>query len=204
MSKGLKKNIKYMLHREILEMVERWLENDEGKIVSYTNFYNKNDLYLFGNLLGDKENEIKINVKPYFQQLIDLKYDTYLQKVLSATLWQYILQGKMKYLIQETPPCQKDKQISENDQLLKSYIDCTRMGVTDAYFRGGNFAEDGVIKFKNPPIITMDSFPVEFGYCKVTQFYSNIMTKRCVARLPYDMEYIIYFELTEDLFDICI
>lgn len=137
-----------------------------------------------------------LKIFPYFCQMWDGQPETIIEEdFICAVLWQRIIQGKIQYRIQESPQCFKDDMIKENQSLVKSYIThCLSSEIEDADFWGGTQGEDGFVKFKNAPIHKEINFPLEIGYIKPSQFYYHIYYKHCIARLPYDCDYIIYFE----------
>lgn len=120
------------------------------------------------------------------------------EDLICAYIWQKVIHNKITYKIQETPKCFKDDQIKENDNLVKSYVEhCKDSGVIAAEFIGGNQGADGFVEFSNPPNENNTIYPLEIGYIKPTQFYYHITHSKCIARLPYDSDYIVYFENLE-------
>jgi hypothetical protein len=147
-------------------------------------------------------NSPKIIIKEYFCQLFDRIKITLVQKMICATLWQMILNEQLVYSIQETPKCYSDKEILDNKNLVKSYIDCVldengNKTIKNADFYGGVYDEDGFIEFINPPKHKKKCYPLEIGFCRPTQFFYHLMRSHSIARLPYNHEYIIYFELVK-------
>lgn len=143
----------------------------------------------------------EIIVFPYFCQMWEGRPETEIEEdIICAYLWQRIIKNKITYMIQETPECFKDDLIKENKELVKSYrTACLDSGIEDADFWGGNHGEDGFVKFKKSPFFKQNNFPLEIGYVKPSQFYYHIFYRKCIARLPYNSNYIIYFEDTEEV-----
>jgi len=186
-------------------MLEKYIKEN------FLNIY-KEDPVKYGEMLSiyyNKECTIentlspKISIKPYFQQLFDLAPHSIADDLIAARMWQMILHEELKYRIQETPKCFADKEKEKNDQLVKSYMTNVKpmdnstnfAKVIEANFWGGTQGSDGYIKFDKPFIEKQIYFPLEIGYCKASQFYCNLITFSSIARLPYESNYIIYFEL---------
>lgn len=141
----------------------------------------------------------ELEVLPFFSQLWEGRNVTTLEEdLICATLWQRIIQNKLTYLVQETPHCFSDAQIDENKNLVKSYISNVinqeKGKIINADFWGGKRGEDGFIQFSNPPLGNVTRFPLEIGYVTPSQFYYHIYYSKCIARLPYRSDYIVYFE----------
>lgn len=187
-----------MLKREILEGVEYWLENFPEKVGQALSVYKKD--CTISQICPRKKEPLILSIKPYFQQNWDGKKDKMEESIICSFMWQRILRGDINYSIQETPQCYSDNEVEANDQLVKSYINCVRGNkIIDACFIGGTQGADGHIQFKKPPMKRSTCFPLEIGYCHATQFYYNIMVNGSIARLPYGMDYIVYFENTKSM-----
>lgn len=187
-----------MLKREILEVVEYWLENFPEKVGQALSVYKKD--CTISQICPDSGKPLVLSIKPYFQQSWDGKKDKMEESILCAFLWQHILSGQLDYSIQESPQCHTDNEIQLNDELVKSYVYCVPSSeIESACFVGGTQGADGHIKFKKPPIKNITCFPLEIGYCHATQFYYHFVMSRSIARLPYGMDYIVYFENTKSM-----
>lgn len=139
---------------------------------------------------------------PFICQLWEGRDSTIIEEdLMCAYVWQKIITNKISYRVQETPRCFKDDNIKENRLLVKSYVtNCLDSGIENADFWGGTQGEDGFIKFNEPSIFGNSHFPLEIGYIKPTQFIYHLMYRKCIARLPYDSDYIVYFESLESGF----
>lgn len=192
-----------MLHKQIIKSVEGWLESNPIFYTQALKFYKEND-FIHVSTIDCPE----ICIKDYFCQEhgLGIGHQTYQEKLIPAALWQHVLKGDIEYSIQETPRCFMDGQQKENDDLVKSYVkNVTDGNIIDAAFWGGTHGEDGFVEFKTPPISKKTHFPLEVGYCKSTQFFYQLVVRRCIARLPYNSDYIIYFEIVNnDLYNIAI
>lgn len=138
----------------------------------------------------------EIKIFPYFCQLWAGRDETTLEEnLICAVLWQRLIQNKLTYKVQESPHCFRDDQIKENKELVQSYITNVHDSkIIRADFWGGTQGEDGQIEFSEPPLKENKIFPLELGYIRPSQFYYHIFYKKCIARIPYDSDYIIYFE----------
>ncbi len=180
-----------MLHKEIISCFTQVLEEYPQKSGEQLQAYKDYECTV------ECTNSPKISVKDYFHQSFDRFKPSIIENLICSWLWQEILRGNLSYRIQETPQCFPDKEIENNKDLVKSYIDCvTDKNIIDADFWGGTQGEDGFIKFAKPigEKHRRLYFPLEVGYCKSTQFYYHIKISNCIARLPYGKDYIIYFE----------
>ena len=135
-------------------------------------------------------------VYPFFCQLWSGYEDTLIEEnLICASLWQLILAGKIQYVLQQTPRCFQDHEIKENQSLFKSYkISCIDHRVKEADFWGGKNGEDGFIEFEEPLIKNQTYFPLEVGYVRPTQVAYHLTHRKCIARIPYESDYIVYFE----------
>ena len=177
-----------MLRKEILKSINDAIKSDYTKALNmidvFTNFCTLNPIGCD-----------PIEIKDYFHQIWEAREDTIEDLYICSILWQRILNGNIKYIIQETPCCFSDKEIDKNRELVKSYVDCVAtIDIIDADFWGGTQGADGFIKFKEPPIFRQTHFPLEIGYCSSDQFLYHIGMNNAIARLPYGKEYIIFFE----------
>lgn len=136
---------------------------------------------------------------PFVCQLWEGRDSTLIEEdLMCAMLWQKIIQNKVTYKIQETPQCFGDDKIKENQSLVKSYVtNCLDAGIERADFWGGKQGADGFVQFKEPPLKEHTRFPLEIGYIKPSQFLYHLSMGGCIARLPYNSDYIVYFEDVE-------
>lgn len=188
-----------MLDKEIRHMFEAKIKEKPETMAKILKNY-QGDRYLI--VKDPSGKKLNIDIKPYFSQIFEALHEDIIYEFIASWLWQYLIHGEIKYIVQETPPCKGDNDIIGNDELLKSYITRTKGGIIDASFWGGTQGQDGNIEFKDPPIKEKRNFPVEFGYCTASQFYHNIMSFHSIARLPYRSEHIIYFEWVGERFNL--
>lgn len=135
-------------------------------------------------------------VYDFFCQLWSGNNSTVIEEdLIVSRLLQKILSNQLQYIIQETPQCFTDDDIENNQKLFKSYKEsCFDLKVLDSDFWGGKQGEDGFIEFEEPIIKTQKRFPLEVGYVRPTQVEYHLIHRKCLARLPYNSDYIVYFE----------
>jgi hypothetical protein len=144
--------------------------------------------------------------------------------VLTAIAWQRILNGELIYRfieVKEKP--HMDNEIEKNREILVDMVEHYRMrnmyGIESADFWGGTQDADGYIKFTEPLIKNFKSrpfrpndkpkepeefsntadgictyFPLEIGYCMPDQIEMHLLKAKCVARFPYEYNFIVFLE----------
>lgn len=188
--------VRMMLDREINECFEYRMKKNFKYFGEAMKIYDECDCTV------GPENIVLASIKPFFSQTFDRFNKSIIEHSICSYLWQMVCNDHIKFSIQETPMCFPDKNIKENDELVKSYITCIKSDqddykIIESEFWGGTQGEDGYIRFNKPPIKNITYFPLEVGYCKATQFWYHIIQRLSIARLPYDSNYIIYFELVK-------
>ena len=185
-----------MMKRATIETYKKlFIENTKWFTEAVSEYYKPH----FFETIDPRGKEISIDVKNYFHQVPEWIDTSIENDLIASKLWQDILRGVIVYRIQESPFCFGDKHTKDNDELVKSYIDCVPGNhIKSAYFKGGGHGADGVIEFYEPCIKKTTHFPLEVGYCTSDQFLYHFLTSHCIARLPYCCNHIIYFETLED------
>lgn len=143
------------------------------------------------------------------------------QLILQGKL-QYIVQ-KTPQCFSDYQILENDKLVKSYVDCVVTYDNLAKGKIISAAFWGGNTDSDGYIKFDEEPIslpkedISEEDmiirnkcfedlkalgikeckeaqYPLEIGYCRPAQLLFHFMNTWCVARLPYNQEYIIYFK----------
>ncbi|GIU31080.1 hypothetical protein TUM4637_22460 [Shewanella hafniensis] len=117
----------------------------------------------------------------------------------AALAWQRVLSNTMIYKFIQCPAlAKKDANIKGNNQIISSLTELYSGIIKDSGFYGGNYGADGHIEFFKPPLSNNTYFPLEVGYCSSDQINTHIFTNNCFARLPYNSEYIVIFEVIQN------
>lgn len=196
MVRGVLIGIKAVQNKEInKEFLRDFYENPKWYGEAMEAYY-KHEITLTVPLEGFRE--IELPLKPYLYQWCE-DFEPELNEMLIASfLNQEIGHDHIGYFFHESSQCFADKAREENDSLVKSYKNSVKQfRIIDAHFRGGTQGEDGCISVENNRG-ELKHFPLEVGYCPASQVYYHLRRHRCVARLPYNSNYIVYFELNDE------
>lgn len=158
---------------------------------------------------------------------------SYEDQVLTAVRWQSVLRGHLIYgFIQVREAPHRDRDLEANRSIVADMVDRYRDGeefqVIAADFWGGNHGEDGFVRFAEPFITNFSGrgwnrgsanrqypetapavsgvrtdFPLEVGDCLPDQMEAHFAISRCVARLPYGSDVMVFLEAMPGFFAFC-
>lgn len=150
-------------------------------------------------------------------------YTDHLEMLIAAHLWQKLARGELIYTIIPVPHTPfADKEHTRNQRVLDEFVNVSQSRdglITKAQFWGGSFEEDGVIESSRPIVElggywiptenseeklpanyikgSATNFPLEVGYITPSHILAHLQMRGSVARWPYGMESIFFFELVE-------